>query len=91
MNDTTTATVRTTWNGTLVSALIVAIAKVFEVQIQLEDLATFLPLIAGAIAVFYRASLAIADRWPKLGGILFGVNKPPAYTPLPPPPAPELH
>jgi hypothetical protein len=90
MNDTTTATVRTTWNGALVAATIVAAAKVFGWTVNLDDLAPFLPVIAGAVAVFYRVSLALAERWPWVGNVLFGVNKPPAYTPLPPPPAPEL-
>lgn len=87
MNDTRTATLRTTWNGTLIAATSVAAAKLLGWEITVDDLAPFLPVIAVVIGVFYRASLAIAARWPMLGTILFGKTTAPEYSPLPPPAA----
>ena len=79
MNDTTTATIRTTWNGTIVAGLIVASAAIFGWDISLDDLGPFLPVIAVAIGVIYRLSLALAEKWPKVGYVLFGRRETPAY------------
>ena len=88
MNDTNTATVRTTVNGTILTAVIIAVAAIFGWSIEVSDLAPFLPIFAGAIAIFYRGSLYVSERWPKFGYVLFGKTTSPAYAPLPPPPAP---
>lgn len=88
MTDTSTATVRTTVNGTILTAVIIGIANLFGWTIELADLTPFIPVLAGAILVFYRASLYVAERWPKLGYVLFGKTEAPVYSPLPPPPAP---
>lgn len=86
MNNATTATVRTTWNGTIVAALIVATAAIFGWDVNLDDLAPFLPVIGIFIGVFYRASLWAAAKWPSLGYVLFGKPATPAY----PPPQPDV-
>ena len=91
MNDTNTATVRTTVNGTILTAVIIGAAALFGWTIDVADLAPWLPVLAGAIAIFYRASLYVSERWPKLGFVLFGKTEAPAYSPLPPPPAPDAN
>jgi hypothetical protein len=88
MNDNNTATVRTTWNGTLVAGFIVLGAKLFGWEVTLDSLAPWLPVITVFIAVFYRLSLVVSETWPRVGWVLFGKASPPAYDPLPPPPAP---
>lgn len=90
MNDTTTATVRTTWNGALVAGLLVAAANVFGWSLELADLTPWLPVITAFIAVFYRASLWVSERWPKLGWVLFGKVAKPSYVPVSAPSAPEV-
>lgn len=84
MNDTTTATTRTTVNGTILTALIIAAANVFGWSIEMADLAPFLPVLAAVILGFYRLSLTLSERWPWVGYVLFGTKKTPTY----PPPAP---
>jgi cobalamin biosynthesis protein CobD/CbiB len=88
MNDTRTATVRTTVNGTILTAVIIATAALFGWTIEVAEMAPFLPVLAAAIGVFYRLSLYVSERWPKLGYVLFGKNTLPSYEALPPPPAP---
>ena len=88
MNDTNTATVRTTVNGTILTAVIIGAAALFGWTIDVADLAPYLPVLAGAIAVFYRLSLYVSERWPKLAFVLFGKTTSPVYTPLPPPAPP---
>ncbi len=83
MNDTSTATVRTTVNGTILTAIIIAVAAGFGWTIEVGDLAPYLPVLAAAIGVFYRLSLYISERWPKLGFVLFGKATSPSYEPLP--------
>jgi hypothetical protein len=84
MNDVNTATKRTTVNGTILTAVIIAAANVFGWNIEIADLAPFLPVFAAVILVFYRASLVVAEKWPSLGYVLFGSKRAPEY----PPPAP---
>ena len=85
MNDNNTATLRTTWNGALVTAFIIALANVIGWEIEVADLAPFLPVLIGIIAIFYRLSLIISETWPKAGFVLFGKKAAPAYGPPKPP------
>lgn len=57
-------TVRTTVNTTILAAIAGVAAKVFKVKIDAEDLLPYVVLVAPVVAVFYRASRAITDRWP---------------------------
>jgi spore germination protein YaaH len=79
------AVVRTTVQTTVLTAIAAVIFKVTGVDLKLEDLLPWVPIAAPVAAVFYRASRAIADRFPSIGYILFGIPRPPAYAP---PPAP---
>lgn len=80
MNDTTTATVRTTVNGTVLTAVIALVVKITGWDITVEEVLPYTPLMVPIIAIFYRASRAIADKWPKIGVILFGPRATPTYT-----------
>jgi hypothetical protein len=90
MNDTNTATVRTTVNGTILTGVIIAVAAMFGWSIEVADLAPYLPVLAGAIAVFYRLSLVASKKWPNLGYVLFGKVTTPAYSSPQEPAAPEV-
>lgn len=79
MNNTTIATVRTTWNTTLLAIVASIIFKVTGWTITVDELLQFAPLLAPVVAIFYRASRVVADKWPKVGYILFGVNQQPEY------------
>lgn len=79
MNDINTATKRTTVNGTILVAVIVAAANLFGWTIELADLTPFIPVLAGAILVFYRLSLVVSAKWPSVGYVLFGSKTEPTY------------
>lgn len=81
-------TVRTTINTTILVAATALAAKVFSVKVEAEDLLPYAPIAVPVVAVFYRASRAITDRWPRIGYVLFGNARPPAYPPAPAAPAP---
>lgn len=81
-------TVRTTVNTTILVAVAAVAAKVFDVDIEAEDLLPYVPIAIPVIAAFYRLSRAITDRWPQIGYVLFGNARPPSYPPAPPAPAP---
>ena len=78
-SDTAIATLRTTWNTSILTALSVAVYKIFGWKVTVDELLPYMPLIIPVVGVFYRASVAISGRWPMVGKILFGVNKTPAY------------
>lgn len=80
MNDTTTATVRTTVQGTVLTALASLLSRWFGWNITLDDLLPLAPLVAFVIAVFYRLSRMLTERFPILKYILFGVGQAPTYT-----------
>ena len=79
MNDTRTATVRTTVNTTVLLYVAILFNWLFSWNITLDDLAPFAPIILGVVAVFYRLSLYVTARWPKLGWVLFGNKETPTY------------
>lgn len=81
-------TVRTTVNSTILVAIAAIAAKVFKVKVQAEDLLPYAPIAVPVVAIFYRLSRAITDRWPQIGYVLFGNARPPAYPPAPVAPSP---
>lgn len=82
LKDSTVGTVRTAYHTTLLTAVILMANKIFGWNITLADAVPFLPAIAVAVGVVYRASIAVSKKWPVLGNILFGINKPPEYPPI---------
>jgi hypothetical protein len=88
MNDTTTATVRTTWSLGVAVLLAWLAGRVLGVEVSTDD--PWIILIAPAVyAVFYRLSVVISEHVPYVGYVLFGVNRSPSYT-EPPPAVPAL-
>jgi hypothetical protein len=85
MSDNNTATIRTTWNGIIVSVIIVLAAKYFNWTITVDDLLPYMPAIGAVIAVVYRLSLVVSEKWPKAGWVLFGKKAAPTYAPPAPP------
>ena len=79
MSNTSTATLRTTVNGTVLTAVLALVAKFTGIEVTLEDVLPWTPIIVPIIAVFYRASLYLSEKFPKLGWVLFGRNTPPTY------------
>lgn len=79
MKDTTTATIRTTVNGTVLTAVVALIVKLTGWEIDAEDLLPFVPVIVPIIAVFYRLSLWLTEKFPVVGYVLFGKPVTPKY------------
>ena len=91
MTDTSTmksesvGTVRTTVNMTVLTLIATVIARYTNWSVEVEDLLPYTPLIAGVVAIFYRLSLYLAQKFSWIGVILYGINAPPKYTqPAPP-------
>jgi hypothetical protein len=82
----TTGTIRTGVNATVASAIVAAtlyaLDRWADIEVSTDDPAVVLFLIpaAGAIVAFvYRLSRYLADRFPALGYVLFGIPRPPSY------------
>lgn len=84
----TVATVRTTVNTAILAAVLALTANRFGWTVKAKDLLPYMPAIIPIVAVFYRLTRFIADRWPAIGVVLFGISTPPAYHP-PAPPLPD--
>lgn len=74
-----TATVRTTVNMLVLTALVSLVARYTGWNVRVEDLLPYLPALAPVAAVFYRLSRFLTHRYPSLGWILFGSGKEPEY------------
>lgn len=79
MKDTTTAVIRTTWFASLLTLIASLVSKWTETDVKVEDLAPWVPVIAGGLAVAYRAALFVASKWNWVGIILFGKSTTPSY------------
>lgn len=73
------ATIRTTVNSTVLLYITIFLNWVFDWNISLDDLAPFAPVILAVVAIFYRLSLWLNEKFPTLGWILFGYKTPPSY------------
>lgn len=73
------ATVRTTVQTVVLTAVVAVIAKLTDWQVEVDDLLPYVPLLAPVAAVFYRASRWLTARYPSLGWVLFGSGKEPEY------------
>lgn len=80
MKSTTVATVRTTWNTTLLTVVLGVIYKWTGWKLAVEDVLLFVPVFAPLVAIFYRACRELGDQFPVLNRILFGVNQAPTYS-----------
>ena len=78
MNDTNTATARTGTNVTVAAILGYLLVNVFGRNIDVADPAFILFAGVGATVV-YRVSVILADLWPPLGYLFFGIKTPPTY------------
>lgn len=80
-------TVRTTVNTTIVLVVAGVLSRYTTLDVDLGD-----PFVVAAlsaiIAVFYRLSRVIADRYTWIGYVLFGSPRTPAYAAVAPAPAP---
>lgn len=74
-----TATVRTTVNMLVLTAIVSVVARYTGWEVKVEDLLPYLPALAPVAAVFYRLSRYLTGRFPVLGWILFGSGKEPEY------------
>ena len=88
MNDTNTATIRTGWNATVIAIVAYIASTVFGITIDVTD-PGFIVVVGITVPIFYRASLALDEKWPIFGKILFGKPTTPTSQPLPPPTPPE--
>lgn len=79
LKNTTTATIRTTVNGTVLTAVAAIVAKLTHTDVSTDDLLPYLPAAPIVIGVFYRTSLWLTDKFPTVGYILFGKRDEPIY------------
>lgn len=79
MSNENVGAVRTSANMTVLTALCALLAKWRGWTLQVDDLLPYTPIILAVTAGFYRLSRVMADRWPWLGYVLFGIVKKPAY------------
>ena len=79
MNPTTIATVRTGWNAGVLALVLALVRRVFGFEVSVELVELFAPVLAVVVAIFYRASRVLADRYPTLGYVLFGSPQSPTY------------
>jgi hypothetical protein len=79
LKNTTTATIRTTINGTVLTAIAALITRLAHVDVSVDELLPYVPFAVPVIGVFYRASLWLTDKVPALGFILFGKRDEPVY------------
>lgn len=82
MNDTRTATVRTSWFATF-TAVVAFVAARLGLNIDTND-PLFLLAVPVVVGVLYRAALALSEAVPWIGYVFFGVNRSPEYTNPPP-------
>lgn len=80
-------TVRSGWNTTIYIAIVGAISRYTELDIDIED-PFVVAVLGGVFAMFYRLSRVVADRWTWVGYVLFGSPRTPSYQAQPPAPAP---
>jgi len=76
-SETSVASVRTGVNLTVFSALASLFYKIFHINVSVDDLLIFSPVIGIVGGVFYRASRFLAEKYPGLGYVLFGTKKTP--------------
>lgn len=74
----TKATIRTTYNTSLLFYIILILNWAFGLSLSLDD-----PVLIGAaipvIAIFNRGSRLIAVKFPSVGWVLFGYGEEPRY------------
>lgn len=73
-----TASLRTGWYIGVVTAVAAGASKLFDWQIEVEDLLPFAPAAAVAAGVAYRAVIVVTGKFPWLGYIVFGNKQQPA-------------
>jgi len=78
MNDLNTATTRTGVNTTVAALIGYLSVRLFGWDIDVAD-PMFIVLAGVGATIVYRVSVILADLWPPLGFLFFGVRTPPKY------------
>jgi len=69
--------IMTTVNTGILLILFRACEWIFQVDITPENITRWIPVFAVVVGIFMRLSLYIADRWPPVGYVLFGIKEKP--------------
>lgn len=78
LSSKTVGTVRTSVNAGVTAAVVWGVQHVAGTSIDTTN-PLFIAGVVGAVGVGYRASRELADRFPVLGRILFGIDDTPIY------------
>jgi hypothetical protein len=68
------ASIKTTVNIFILLVLFVSMNWIFDLNITVDNMKWWIPLIAVLVGIFYRLSLLAAYKWPPLGYVLFGIK-----------------
>jgi len=88
-SDQNIASTRTTVNTTVLAMIVMLANKFLNWNLTVEDLLPWMPIIVPVYYAGVRVSYFLAERFPKVATVLFGIVKEPVYdTVFPPPPLP---
>lgn len=72
------AGIRTGWNAVVVAAVVWVVQRVAGVELDTSD-PVIVVVVPAVVAVGYRLSRLVSDRWPAFGWVAFGIGKAPSY------------
>ena len=78
-SDQNIASTRTTVNTTVLALIVMFANRFLEWDLTVEDLLPYMPVIVPVYFFFVRLSYAIAEKYPALARVLFGIVKEPVY------------
>jgi hypothetical protein len=74
LSDDDKNSIKATVNILVLLILFVSVNWIFDLNITVDQLKWWLPLIAVVVGIFYRLSLWISYKFPPVGYVLFGIK-----------------
>jgi 1,4-dihydroxy-2-naphthoate octaprenyltransferase len=74
LSDDDKNSIKATVNILVLLILFVSVNWIFDLNITVDQLKWWLPLIAVVVGIFYRLSLWISYKYPPVGYVLFGIK-----------------
>jgi 1,4-dihydroxy-2-naphthoate octaprenyltransferase len=74
LSDDDKASIKATVNIMILLILFISVNWIFDLDITVDDLKWWLPIIAVVVGIFYRLSLFISYKYPPVGYVLFGIK-----------------
>lgn len=78
-SDENIASTRTTVNTAVIAVIVMLANQIFGWELTVEQLLPFMPVIVPAYFFVVRVSYYLAERFPTLGRVLFGITAKPLY------------